>query len=315
MKKAFRIMTIGAAACTVIITAEELLVFHFGFRKAGDLLMKYWSEHNRTPEEAKELIRQGNKWLTEQDVREVSVQSFEGLTLRGHFLVNPDAKRTLIAFHGYRSNAYYDFGALVKFYYDQGCNVLLVEQRGHLISEGDYVDFGVLARRDVVTWTAFANDYFDKQYPLYLTGISMGAATILMAQDQGLPDNVCGMIADCGYSNTYREVGYFGSQFGITLTKYKMPVIDWLCEKRAGYRLTDANPVDALKKAKVPVLFIHGTEDPLVRPSDTEENSAACASEHKTVFIEGAVHAQSYFTDPERYEKEVEEFFLKYDPN
>ena len=303
----------GASVLAGILTAESLLIYKYGFKKATDALMRYWSTHNRTPEEAKELIRQGCKWLGDQDVREVSVTSFDGLTLRGHYLVNPDAKRVVIAFHGYRSNAYYDFGAMVRFYYEAGCSVLLAEQRAHLCSDGEVVEMGVFARRDVPVWVDFVNEYEGGRLKIYLTGVSMGAATILMAQDQGLADNVAGMIADCGYSNTYEEVRYFGAKHGIIFSRQKMPFVDWQCRKRGGFSLKDANPVDALKKAKVPVLFIHGTEDVLVPIRNSYDNFEACTAPKKLVEFPGADHCHSYYTDPGKYEREVKEFFEQYD--
>ena len=100
-------MTAAAAGLAGLLTTEALLIYHYGFEKADDALMEFWSKHNNTPEYAKDQIREGCRWLREMDVREVEVISFDGLTLRGHYLINPDAKRQLIAFHGYRSNAYY----------------------------------------------------------------------------------------------------------------------------------------------------------------------------------------------------------------
>ena len=314
-------LAVGAAGLSAVLSAEMLFVFRYGFRKANDVLMKFWSKHNKTPEEAKDLIRQGCRWLKEQDVEEVSVTSFDGLTLRGHFLKNPDEKRVLIAFHGYRSNAYYDFGAQLRYLYDAGCSILLAEQRAHLCSDGEYVDMGILARRDVITWTEFVNDRYApgrseqeespsfQSFPkIVLAGVSMGAATILMAQDQGLPDNVGGMIADCGFANTWEEVRYFGSHYGVIFSAQKMPFIDYLCRTRAGYSLRDANPEDALKKAKIPVLFFHGTDDTLMPIQNSYDNYEACAAPKKLVVVEGAEHAQSYFTDPELYEREVRAF-------
>ena len=306
-------ITAAAAGLAGALTAEALLIFHYGFEKADDALMEFWSKHNNTPEFAKEQIREGCRWLRDMDVREVEVISFDGLTLRGHYLINPDAKRQLIAFHGYRSNAYYDFGALVRFYYEAGCSVLLVEQRGHRFSDGEYVSMGVLERRDAATWVNYVNEVYGADTPVYLTGISMGAATVLMAQDQNLPGNVIGMIADCGFSNTYEEVRYFGAHHGILFSKQKMPAVDKLCQKKAGFSLKDANPADALKKAKIPVLFIHGTADALVPIQNSIDNYEACTAPKKLVMIVGAEHAHSYFIDRERYEHEVIKFFAKYD--
>ena len=53
---------------------------------------------------------------------------------------------------------------------------------------------------------------------------------------------------------------------------------------------------------KIPVLFIHGSEDLMVPPSDMERLLEACGSEKKdSLLIEGAGHAQSAEKDPESY--------------
>ena len=323
MSKNKIIKTAGAVTAAVsagagLLFAEKNLIFHFGLEKAGDALNRYWKKHNNTPEFARELIREGCKWLDTQDVKDVTVASFDGLTLRGHFLSNPKAERLLICFHGYRSTAYYDFGALARFLYESGCSLLLAEQRGHRISDGRYVSMGILERRDVVTWAEYANEIVAAQkegfapgdlLPIYLFGISMGAATVLMSLDQKLPSNTAGVIADCGYSNTYEEARYFGSHFGIPFSKLKMPWINRICMKKGGYSLKDANPIDALQKAQIPVLFFHGTADELVPVQNGYDNYEACASPKKLVIVEGAEHAHSCFMARERYEREVLDFF------
>lgn len=313
MSSLLKKISAGAAALAGYTAAESLFIYHFGFEKASDALMRFWSRHNRTPEFAKDMIREGCQWLKDQDVREVSVTSFDGLTLRGHYLVNPNAERIVVAFHGYRSNAYYDFGAQVRFYYEAGCSLLLVEQRGHLCSDGDVVDMGILARHDVATWIKYVDEDLNAgRLPVFLAGISMGAATILMAQELNLLDNIKGMIADCGFSNTYEEVRYFGSRYGVLFSKQKMPLIEQQCKIRGGFSLREANPVDALKKARIPVLFIHGTDDQLMPVENSYQNYEACTAPKKLVLVEGADHAWSYFIDTELYEKEVKRFMAEY---
>ena len=77
---------------------------------------------------------------------------------------------------------------------------------------------------------------------------------------------------------------------------------------RAGYGLDDCNAAREVRKAKVPMLLIHGSADSFVPCRMCEEIYENCASPKKKLIIEGAAHAESYYKDPESYEKALDEF-------
>ena len=314
MKKITKIILGTAGGIGAAIVAEAAVIFDLGFRKASFRQMERLLEENAEDPAFYEKIKEGIAWYGRQKVREVSVTAYDGLTLRGHYIENPDAKRTVICFHGFKSHALYDFGTVMRFYYEAGCSLLLTEQRGHLISDGEYVDMGILARHDVLTWTRYANKELGAAgKPVYLSGISMGAATILMASEFELPENVTGMIADCSYSDTWEEVRYFGITRHAFPVDVLMPVVNKLCFFIAGFSLKDAAPKRALKRAKLPILFFHGTADTLVPIRNSYENYAYCAADKKLILVDGAEHIQAYYTEPETYEREVAAFFDEHD--
>ena len=74
-----------------------------------------------------------------------------------------------------------------------------------------------------------------------------------------------------------------------------------------------AAPLRALKRAKLPVLFFHGTADTLVPVRNSYENYAYCAADKKLILVDGAEHIQAYYTEPETYEREVAAFFDEHD--
>ena len=129
---------------------------------------------------------------------EVEITGFDGTRLVGHYFRVADAKRTVVAFHGWRSAWNRDFAMIYDFWFQNGCNVLFVEQRGQKGSSGDYMGFGLLERFDCQGWVNYLAERPDTVTPLYLAGISMGAATVLMASGLNLPDCVHGILADCG---------------------------------------------------------------------------------------------------------------------
>ena len=54
--------------------------------------------------------------------------------------------------------------------------------------------------------------------------------------------------------------------------------------------------MDALRKNKVPVLFIHGQDDSFVPVSMTKENYEACVAPKEILIVPGAIHGMSYPT-------------------
>ena len=138
-----------------------------------------------------------------QDAENIFLPSYDGLRLHGRLLQQPGAKGTILLFHGYRSSWVIDFSIVLPYYFTLGYNLLAVDERAHGESEGTYITFGVRERHDVATWAAYAAMHFGPAHPLILDGLSMGAATVLMASELELPASVRGIIADCGFSSPY----------------------------------------------------------------------------------------------------------------
>ena len=309
MKRTVKIISAAIFAGAGLLVAWAAVVFRITFGKATRRQMNRLKDEKKTDPKMLRQISDGNLWFRAQHVRQVSVTSFDGLMLHGHYLAHPHAKRTVIAFHGFKTHALFDFGATARFYYEHDCNLLLVEQRSHLISEGDHVDLGILARRDVSTWVQYVNKINGPSLPVVLLGVSMGAATVMMAQDFPLPSNVRGIIDDCGFSDTWEEVRQFGRIYHIHPISLLMPILNLFCRLRIGIDLHEASPKQALKNARLPILMFHGTADKLVPIRNSFENYAACRAPKRLVEVEGADHIQSYFIDPELYEREVLAFF------
>jgi len=83
---------------------------------------------------------------------------------------------------------------------------------------------------------------------------------------------------------------------------------DLLNRKLAGYGMDECNARREVQKAKVPILFIHGSEDTFVPCSMCHEIYDNCRSPKRKLIVEGASHAESYYKDMEAYEKALTEF-------
>ena len=152
-------------------------------------------------EEFREDMEKWARDLRAMPHEEMSITSFDGLTLRGKFYEYAPNAPIELMFHGYRGTAERDLSGGVARCFQLGRSALLVDQRGCSDSEGNVLSFGINEHRDCLAWLDFAIQRFGKDAKIILTGISMGASTVLMVSDKDLPPNVLGILADCGFSS------------------------------------------------------------------------------------------------------------------
>lgn len=255
--------------------------------------------------------REAAQRLEQRQTERVHITADDGAELVGHWYPAPAPKRVMIAVHGWRTSWSRDFGLITDFAHERGCSVLFVEQRGQNNSGGDYIGFGVLERHDVRRWVDFAAER--TALPIYLCGLSMGAATVLMCADLDLPDQVHGIIADCGFtspdaiwqhiaSNNLHMVYHLRRTIAQSIYEHKLQAASFRC-----------STLDALGEGHTPVLFIHGTADRFVPVEMTYQNYLACTAPKRLLIVPGAGHCMSYLVEPRRYEKALEEFWADFD--
>jgi fermentation-respiration switch protein FrsA (DUF1100 family) len=237
----------------------------------------------------------------------VSIRSHDGLTLCGRYYHISDQNHLEILFHGWRSNALRDGCGGAKLARDAGYNLLVVDQRAHGSSDGNTITFGVKEKYDCLDWVNYAIDRFGNDVRILLGGVSMGAATVLMASSLSLPPNVVGITADCPYSSPEAIIRKVCRDMGIT-DKISYPVIRIAARLFGGFSMKDGGAVEAVKHAKVPILIIHGEEDDFVPFSMAKEIYDACASEKYYLAVKGAGHGLSFFCDFDTYAAAEKEF-------
>ena len=242
---------------------------------------------------------------------EVTISSHDGLKLVGRYYHYADGAPLEIQCHGYKGNPIRDFCGNWHVAKEDGRNVLLIHQRCHGKSEGHTITFGILERQDVLGWIRWANERFG-EVPILLSGVSMGAATVLMVSGMDLPDNVKGIIADCPYdapSSIIKKV--LGTDMGLPV-KVVYPLIRLGGILYGKFNLNTDSPLEAVKKATIPILLIHGDDDRFV-PYDMSRNIHAAAPDKITFHtVPGAGHALNYVTDPESYGNVFRAFIQKY---
>ncbi|MDO4976092.1 MAG: alpha/beta hydrolase [Eubacteriales bacterium] len=260
-----------------------------------------------------ESAKEGREWLHAHDHHIVTMRNSEGLLLRAHYIPCENAKRTLIEFHGWHGSWDVDFSGSSPHLHEMGCNLLLVEQRAQGESQGKYMTFGLKERYDLMEWVRWYQENIDADIPIYLVGLSMGATTVLMASSETFPQEVKGIIADCGFTSPYDIIKKVSKQWFHLPEHPFMDSSRFYTKKRLGIDTKSWSTIDAVSHATVPILFIHGKEDHFVPYEMTVKAYEACTSEKDILLVDGARHGVSFIVDQEAYVEKVTLFFSKYD--
>ena len=252
-------------------------------------------------DEAFELIKKFQSLPCER----VETTSFDGLKLSARYYKQSEVAPIAICFHGYKSTAIKDMCGGSLHLIDKGFNILLCDQRAHGESEGRVISFGINERRDVQTWCEFARRKYGP-VPFYLVGVSMGAATVLLAADLEFPKTLRGIMADCPYASP-REI--------IKTAAGYMKIPGWTiifgilgARVLGGFKLSKISAVDTVSRSKVPVLIIHGADDDFVPEEMSAEIADANPDKVTRLTIPKAGHAMSYLVDKKTYIKAMDDF-------
>jgi len=298
----------------VFLTTAVLIIAYICFR------MAFYASRKRPPAEDVLDLPQGDIYAPYRDFmescarevrsmpcQELWITSHDGLKLYGrYFEYAPDAPIELM-FHGYRGSAERDLSGGVRRCFKLGHSVLLVDQRCSGKSDGSVITFGIHEHRDCLSWLEEMQSRFPNK-KFILTGISMGASTVLIAAGSLMSENVIGVLADCGYTSAKEIIQVVIKQMGLPPT-LSYPFVK-LCARLYGhFDLEDISSVDAVKNCKVPVIFFHGEDDAFVPCEMSRINYEACSSRKRLVTIPGAGHGLSYPVDPEQYLNAMRDFF------
>lgn len=242
----------------------------------------------------------------------IRIKSHDNRTLWGRYYENRPGAPLMLIFHGYRGYCCRDCAGGFAMAKKLGFNALAVDQRSHGKSDGRVISFGIRERHDCLDWIHYAVARFGSDIPVILTGVSMGAATVLMASDLELDGNVVCIMADCPYSSPMEIIEKVAKDVGYP-QHISAPFIRLGALVFGGFHLDAASAETSVQKAGIPILLIHG-EDDLFVPCDMSrkiyDNCQKAAQLHT---FPGAGHGLSYLTDPHRYEKICVDFLWDID--
>ncbi len=240
--------------------------------------------------------------------QELSILSADGLRLYADVADCPGAKGTILMFHGYHSCPVRDFSTIHTDYARLGYRCVYVHQRAHGKSGGHFTCLGIKEKEDCLAWTRCINETYGADAPVFLSGVSMGATTVLLAAGSALPANIRGVIADCGFTSPKEILAYLLENKYHLPSRLVLPVMSAAIRLSAGYRPDAASTPAAMQQIRIPVLLIHGKADRFVPCEMSVRNQTAARGNCTLLLVEGARHAKSFETDPERYLAAVKKF-------
>ena len=252
-------------------------------------------------------IMASDAWLKANNAQDIYVDSDDGLKLHAFWIPAEKPRGTILLAHGYRSTMLVDFGLAFAFYHALGMNILVPNQRSHGESEGKFITFGVKESEDMKCWIHYHNQTFGA-FQLILSGLSMGASTMLYLADQELPQNVKCIIADCGYTSPKEILDVVYRSVVLLPSGPFLWAADLFARLVAGFSLKEKDTRTVLKHSKQPVLMIHGLADDFVPSYMTQQGYDTCTGKKRLLLVEGAGHGVSFLKDKTNYTRQIISF-------
>ncbi|PLS24121.1 alpha/beta hydrolase [Bifidobacterium imperatoris] len=325
MKRIIRNLIIGTATTTAILSVSTFAIADFMVHLSIDKRCSGWMEKLMSHGAAADYLEaphadaseehEAAQWFA-QAKQPVTTYSEDGLKLHGWLFDSdssiPHSHLYAICMHGYTGTPA-EMAKYARRFVRMGFTVLVPAQRCHELSEGRFVGMGWLERRDLMRWIHLIVES-DPEAHILLDGISMGAATVMMAVGEpDLPRNVAAAIEDCGYSSVWDQFLYNAKgMYHLPRRWMAVPFVaamSKISKHLAEYGFREASSVSSLHHATVPMMFIHGSDDTFVDPAFLDRNYAACASiDRERLLVPGAAHAMSASTQPELYWDRVTNF-------
>lgn len=243
--------------------------------------------------------------------QEVVITSFDGLRLCGDAVErHPGSKRWVIVVHGYTGSRAFST-QFIDMFVEEGCNVLLIDQRRHGRSEGRFTTYGYYEKYDVQAWVRWLTREYGADISIGLHGQSLGGGSVLEYLAIADPQ-VKFVVADCPYSDLTELLRHQLT----TLNKIpSIPFLSWVASRirrKAGFSVEQVSPIRAVRDSRIPVLFIHGTDDNYVPTRMSMEMYEQKPEPKRLLLINGAIHANAYHVDPALYRSEVQSFTRTY---
>ena len=307
----------------VVIAALSIMLIFFALysyrvcfyaprKKDAETDMESWFPKGKEYTAVRDKMIAGAHCMEDSPYEWVGIRSWDGTKLWGRYYHLTPGAPLMIVFHGYRGFSSRDCAGAFVIAAKMGLNVLAIDQRSHGQSEGNVITFGIRERKDCLCWIEYAKSRFGDGLPILIYGVSMGAATVLMASELALPENVACIIADCPYTSPSDIIRKVAAEMGFP-DALAYPILRLGARLFGHFSLTESSALEAVKLANVPILLIHGEDDHLVPCRMSRMIYDNCKDIAQLHTFPEAGHGLSYPVDPRHYEKICVDFLWQID--
>ena len=259
------------------------------------------------------IYGRGQNWFysNRMNVLDWQMTAFDGIKLYAYYLPaeKKETRNVVILLHGY-NEAPSVMAAYAQLHMQKhDCHILIPHLRGHGMSEGKFVGYGLFDSQDIVMWMQYLETRLGPDLEIVLHGRSMGAATAIMTAGSGIaPNTLTGIIADSSFDALDLLIAYLYKRDHRFFVRPFLTLVSSIVLKRFGFPIEKDSPVSIAANIRVPVLLFHGTEDSLVPSSMSENVYDRVRSPKRICLIEGAKHCCAYNDAPEKYSSEIDRF-------
>ncbi len=244
---------------------------------------------------------------------EINLPSPNGYALHGLFFPCPGAKKAVVVVHGITCNLW---GSVkyMNIFRQLGYHALIYDHRNHGKSGGSNTTFGFYEKEDLKAVITWLENKIGADAWIGVHGESMGTAISLLTAAEDA--RIRFVVADCGYAGLEEQLAYR------LKVEYHLPGFPLLnlaklfARLLTGMQFKQLNPIDAVAKISVPILFIHGEQDAYIPPECARRMADIPRQAKTSLYIAPqADHAESLWKNPVAYPQAVFEFLEGIEPD
>ena len=238
----------------------------------------------------------------------VRFRSSDGVELEAWFVDAPGAGQPVLFFHGFGTSrsSVLDEAAAVQ---AMGHPVLLVDLRGSGGSDGRRTTMGWHEALDVQAAVAWIKEKLPDREGPFLYGQSMGAAAALRAVS-ALGVEVDGIVVEAVFDSMLNAVRNRFRAMGWPAFPAAESLVFWGGIQN-GFNGFRHNPADYAAGVRIPVLVLHGEQDPRVTTPQARRVYDRLAGPRHFVAFPAAWHSSCLASDPDKWREALGRFLAE----
>lgn len=216
---------------------------------------------------------------------EVTFTTADGIKLHAWYIFGKQrpAQGSVLFFHGNAHNISHYY-LIAKGFVEAGYNLLIFDYRGYGLSEGEPSPEGLLADADAA-WAYLLKRPETQPGQIVVFAQSLGGSVALDWVGRRHPEELAGVVSESAFSSYTKIVEEKLDPIGVVRIFRKPLAQVFFDDTHAAVRQVE-------RIAPIPLLLVHGTEDPIVPYANVERLFDAAQDPKLLWTIEGGGHIQ-----------------------